>query len=276
MIEDLHWCDADTIEVLLQLCLVRPVLATARLSPSPADVLIARIEEVGHAVTLPPLDDDAARELIAQARPGAIPSDVERWIRAAGGNPLLLEVAAAHGSAPNATDPLAALTAAIPPDLVLPAARLALVGRPLPTDAVPETADLVALGLAVSDGATVAIRHDLLGQAVVALISDGDRAALHGALADELEDPAERARHFDAAGRRQEAAAAGRIAAATATSVAARAECLRIAATNTETATTRVWPSKPRRCSHGRRVSLPRWSSSRPTARGGGSTRPTA
>ena len=235
VIEDLHWCDADTIEVLLQLCLVRPVLATARLSPSLADPLIARINEVGHTVTLPPLDDEAARELVSQARPGAIPSDVNRWIQAAGGNPLLLEVAATHGSAPNAGDPLAALTSTIPSHLILPAARLALVGRPLAIHAVPETAELVELGLAVTSGATVSIRHDLLGAAVVALISDGERAALHGALATELDDPAERARHFDAAGRRQEAAAAGRLAAGMATSVTARAECLRIAATNTET-----------------------------------------
>ena len=97
MIDDLQWCDTDTLAVLEELCLSVPLIATVRPESSPADALIALLTDVGEVVELGPLDRDAARRLVEDRSPGAPTSDVDRWIAGASGNPLMLELAASIG-----------------------------------------------------------------------------------------------------------------------------------------------------------------------------------
>src|SRR5262249_35800792 len=160
---------------LNELCVLLPVVATVRADPGPAAALVGRFDEVGAVVDLAPLNHAAASELVSDLSPGALPSDVERWITAAAGKPLMLEFLATTQAAAVETGPRAvvlAVVGALDADALDAAARLALVGRPL---VVPDEARAVLLAARLVDDVTdgrVTLRHDLVGEAALQLLGD--------------------------------------------------------------------------------------------------------
>jgi DNA-binding NarL/FixJ family response regulator len=235
VIDDLHWCDADTIAVLEELCMSLPLVASVRDESPELALLVARITEVGFVLELGPLDDDSARRMIRDRSPGALDSDVERWATAAAGNPLMLDVALSTGVDATGERPGATVFNAIrtrPPTAVDALARLALAGAPAVIDDAAR-ADLVAHRLVevLSDGRCVP-RHDLVAEAALQLVGNERRRALHSELADTADDASERARHLSGAGRSAEIVDAALAAAAEAATVWSRARFLLLAATN--------------------------------------------
>src|SRR5262245_22984100 len=75
VVDDLHWCDPDTVAVLAELALRRPVVATVRGDSEAGADVVAVLETVGDVLELGPLASDAATTLVRQLRPAATDAD---------------------------------------------------------------------------------------------------------------------------------------------------------------------------------------------------------
>lgn len=234
VLEDLHWADADTLDLVAYLADATPAVPlllalTARTeTPIPALTALAARPSVA-TVDLVPLDPDGVAALAAALRGGVPLQDAEitQLVARSDGLPFLVEELAG-GSA-----------GALPPTLsALVAARLAALpagARPLlhaaavtgadldwrllaTVTGASDTATLAALraatdaGLLVADGDRLRWRHALTRDAVLATLIPPERAALASAAADVLvgRGPDERAlaaELFVTAGRPERAAA---------------------------------------------------------------------
>ena len=84
--------------------------------------------------------------------------------------------------------------------------RLALLHRPAARELLGDgVEDLLAAGLATTEGAEVRLRHELLGEAALERMDADRRRTVHAALAEMLPDAGEAARHHAAAGQLPEA-----------------------------------------------------------------------
>jgi class 3 adenylate cyclase/tetratricopeptide (TPR) repeat protein len=235
VVEDLHWVDPSTLEVISALQEVTAevrlaVLATARPTwvstwPPSADVTI---------VTLDPLDQDAIGGLLASLGVQDL-APVRRLVDRAEGVPLYLEEIAGLAGRGEAVDPdQVPLTIA-----ELLSARLEATGDSglasdcsvLGTDIDSNVAatvleldhdqlrarldQLVAGGIMRHhEGRGYGFRHGLLRDAAYSMLLRSDRTRLHAAAAEALDqlDPDSRreeiARHWEGAGRSREATAA--------------------------------------------------------------------
>ena len=235
-IDDLHWCDADTLAVVSELCAVVPVVATVRPDPGDAAELCARMSGLGDVVDLEPLDDASIRAILTSMRPGAPQADVALWTRDASGNPLFAGLAAASPSSEShpgdaLLDAMVGRASAAELEVV---ARLALHGSPLPLTAA-ERASLRNEALVECTGPGVyRLRHDLIAAAVLRKLDRSRRAAIHAELAMITDDTSLRARHLAQAGDAT-AAAVARRAADHAPTLAARAGLLALAVECSET-----------------------------------------
>ncbi|MCU1465122.1 MAG: LuxR family transcriptional regulator, partial [Actinomycetia bacterium] len=184
---------------------------------------------IGDLIELGPLGADVIRSLLETDHPGAPGPDLDRWTRAARGNPLAAQMAARNASITN----VAAFVTAALRDLDEPAreaaARLALHGLPL---ALPDATGrvLVEADLAVAaPRQTYELRHPLIAAGVVAALDDEQRARLHRELARTAPDASRHAHHLADAGD-EHAAAMARDAARRAPTIASRAALLLLAA----------------------------------------------
>ncbi len=135
-VDDLHWADPDSLDLLSLLCrrlggLAVAVVATVRPWPPLA---LERAQALAHdgfarVVQLAPLSDEASARLLAEHLGEAVAGDpgfVERAWRACAGNPLLLAEVA--GAARAGVDVLGASAGSLAQRLFLP--RFAGVGGP--------------------------------------------------------------------------------------------------------------------------------------------------
>ena len=228
-VEDLHWADAASHELLAFLArnLTRPgVLLLATLRPGGTngghlDALLSELARGPRTTTLrlPPLAEaDVARQLAAIL--GTVPdaATVHRVHRRSDGNPLFVE-ALAHGDA-RTPDSLRELLLRGPRSLPSPARLLLglvsaggdrVAHRLLEQVAEESGAELDALlrplvdrGLLVTSDDGYAFRHALIRQAVYADLLPGERSRFHGRYATALGSgdahAAELAAHAYAAG----------------------------------------------------------------------------
>lgn len=213
LVDDLQWVDDPSAQAML--------FAARRLGAEGVAMLFAVREDplswfdaAGLAqLSLAPLPDAAAREILAAARGRSLAQDVQaRLLREARGNPLALLELPARGrpaSEPGGLEAaFRARAAALPSQtralLLLAAAgeraeprtwaELALLGG-LPEDAVDAG---VREGL-VGDADAVAFRHPLARTAVYGAASPAERAEAHRTLAAVAADPLARVLHLAAA-----------------------------------------------------------------------------
>ncbi|MDQ1461086.1 MAG: hypothetical protein QOI08_2570, partial [Actinomycetota bacterium] len=229
VVDDVHWCDPDTRAVLEELVAAVPVIVAVRPGVDEVAGLVARMTGIGDLIELGPLGADVIRSLLETDHPGAPGPDLDRWTRAARGNPLAAQMAARNASI---TDVAAFVTAALR-DLDEPAreaaARLALHGLPL---ALPDATGRVLVEADLAVGAprqTYELRHPLIAAGVVAALDDEQRARLHRELARTAPDASRHAHHLADAGD-EHAAAMARDAARRAPTIASRAALLLLAA----------------------------------------------
>ncbi|MEU4198267.1 AAA family ATPase [Kribbella sp. NPDC026611] len=243
VVEDLHWADASSRELLVYL--VRnlsaiPVLLVATLrtgelpSGHPTRQLLSELGRRPEVtlLELAPLGRQDVNELLA-ALDGRPPHAVagSEIHRRSSGNPLFVEALYASGTA--SSDGLTALLLDRVADLS-PAARsvlatIAVAGGEVPDDVLAEVSagpvddavrELVERNQVAVLGTAYRIRHDLIREAVYGALLPGERGRLHTRFAEAIEarpgSPAALAEHWTVAGQPAKALVAAWRAAATA------------------------------------------------------------
>jgi DNA-binding CsgD family transcriptional regulator/tetratricopeptide (TPR) repeat protein len=214
VLEDLHWADEGTLDVLGLLgrrMAGVPALAIATFREDADAPLRIALGELATAaavtrVRLPPLSLAAVRTL---AEPLGV--DGDDLHRRTGGNPFYVtEVLSAPGAAPPQTvrDAVVARAARLSDDARALLERLAVVpgsADPELIDAADEPLDECLLaGMVEMDGGAIAFRHELARLALEEEIPPRRRAALHRQVLERLAargaDPARLAHHAEAAG----------------------------------------------------------------------------
>jgi DNA-binding CsgD family transcriptional regulator len=214
VLEDVHWADEGTLDVLRLLGRRMdgvPALALVTFrgdEPGPLRVVLGELATAicVKRIELPPLSAEAVRTL---AEPHGV--DADALHRSTGGNPFYVtEVLSAPAAAIPATvrDAVLARAARLSPPARELLERLAVVpgaADPELIDAGDEPLDECVLsGMARIDGRTVAFRHELARLALEAEVPPRRRAALHRDVLERLDargaDPARLAHHAEAAG----------------------------------------------------------------------------
>jgi DNA-binding CsgD family transcriptional regulator/tetratricopeptide (TPR) repeat protein len=238
VLEDLHWADASTLDLVVFLAHNlgnRPVLslATCRADEPASAARMRRLADgvrrsgSAHIIELGPLGREELGELLAAQAGHPLPAALTDAIAARSeGNPLFAEELLATspvqgGKLPQALRDLLLQRVARLDDQARSVLRLAAaagreVGYPLLRAAVelPDVALRDSLRAAVEGGVLVAepdtgsfrVRHALLAEAIYTTILPGEREELHARLAEELArigaaGAAELAPHWAAAGR---------------------------------------------------------------------------
>ncbi|MGH2896188.1 MAG: ATP-binding protein, partial [Solirubrobacteraceae bacterium] len=246
VVEDAHWADPTTLDVLRLLARrveVTPVVlvVTYRDDEAAANADLARL--LGDLATSPavrrlllhPLSDAAVREL---AEPAGV--DAGRLLRVTGGNPFLVVEAIAAGERLPASvrDATLARARRLGPAAQEVVAAAAVIGQrvaPSLLEAVapgstPATEEALARGVMVADGSALGFRHELIREAIESSISPPRRAELHARVVAALAQqtgPADHARlahHAELAGLIAEACRYAALAASEAERVGALRE----------------------------------------------------
>ncbi|MFI9780778.1 ATP-binding protein [Streptomyces sp. NPDC051956] len=250
-IEDLHWADAATCELLgfLARNLTRPgVLLVITYRPPEAGPLLSELARRPGTtrLRLAPLDErDVGRQLAAILGTEPDPATVDRVHERSDGNPLFVEALARAGE--RTPDGARDLLLHGPRSLRRPARELLRIAsvaggqvghRLLAEVAGQDGAELDALlrelvdrSLLVTARDGYAFRHALIRDAVYEDLLPGERARLHARYAEALRDggaPAELAAHAHAAGDRGLALSAAYLAAGQARRSYAYAEQVRL------------------------------------------------
>ena len=167
VVEDAHWSDRSTLEVLALLANRVSLVVTTR-----TPLAIERSAGVV-VVDVPPLESRAAHALAAKLHPTLDGPSRSRLVDLAAGNPLLIEqLVSGEVVSLTLADAVRARVAGVPPGILEQLATVALDGRPLPAsllDAVGAAAVAEAHGLVVDRPDGLAVSHALLADAVVAL-----------------------------------------------------------------------------------------------------------
>lgn len=235
LVDDLHWADSATLDVVTQLAGRIGLLTAVRRGHPAGDTVLDRLRSAAFVeVPLAPLEPDDAADLVRRLRPDLRVGIVDKVVARAGGNPLLMRELSATG------EPTASLRLSVAARLrTLDAAGrdafglLALAGRPLPIDVLgePGVKSLLDADLIVAvDDRTVQVRHALLAEVLLGGMSPDEARELHLRLAESGADDGQAARHLHLAGENERALAAALRAAAAAQRPGEQASHLAVAA----------------------------------------------
>jgi len=233
VLDDLHWVDGATREVLRRL-VGRISVATAvrRGDPAAPDAIALSMDAGFELIPVEPLGDVDATALVRSINPRITGRKLQRVLSLAGGNPLLLEELA------RTEEPTASLRLAIAARLrnLTDTAReviamLGLIGRPVDRTLIGEALSELSRAALVTDvEGLVETRHALVAETIVESLSDDERRRLHGRIATFLTEPGEIARHLAAAADHERARAEALRAADAARTPGERAAHLALAA----------------------------------------------
>jgi DNA-binding CsgD family transcriptional regulator len=223
VVEDVHWADPATLDVLVQLAGRVPLLVTAR--PGPHVTPLASSAEV---LQVEPLKRSAASALARRLHPALSAVERARLVAAAAGNPLLLhQLVMGTSSSPTLAAAIADRVRRLPIAVTDGLGRLALQGCPSRPALLGPGAS-AAEGLVVHDEEGNAwFSHEQIAVEVLALLDAPTRTRLLGELVEQVPER-DRARHLRALGRDAEAAASAERAAGDA-GPAERADLLALA-----------------------------------------------
>lgn len=226
IIEDVHWADEATLDLMRFLGrriggTRSLVLATYREdevgSTHPLRIVLGDLATASNVrrMSLPPLSERAVRTLV-----GVRDLDVGALYNRTGGNPFYVtEVLATevNGIPPTVRDAVLTRAARLSEPARRALAAAAVMGSPMEPRILPEVADVdtvaieecLASGMLRADGESLAFRHELAREAILATISPPRRRELHSlvlarlrALPQSDKDVAVLAHHADAAGDR--------------------------------------------------------------------------
>lgn len=211
-LDDLHWADPGTLQVVELLADVVPMVAAVRSGAEGSDTLVERLERLGFLVfRLAPLAPEDAADLVRSLRADASDIAVSRLVRRCGGVPLLLtRLAGPKGEASESLRiSLSSRLQRVSDEAADLFGLLAVIGRPVSLSLVdaPHVDELVGATLAVRRDDEVEVAHAVLADLAGARLSDDERRALHRRAAQLATDSGERARHLEASGDLDEARA---------------------------------------------------------------------
>ncbi len=224
-VDDLHWADPATVDVLGLLVDRVPVVMTCRPKLEPT-AWADRVE----LVEVAPLSTALSRRLARRLHPELATADMDRLLTAAAGNPLLIENLARDGvTTPTLRAAMGSRLQDLDGTVRDAIAELAAFGRPIALDLLDVTAPELPAGLVEVTGGEVFLHHPLLGDAALESLNASERADVHLRLAGRL-PPADAAEHFLVGGDRDAAHRCANAALDDADDPALRAHLLSIAA----------------------------------------------
>ena len=208
--DDLQWVDEGSLSLshfLLraQLAASGPLAAmfASRESPGARDFAHSIEAILGpdwvSVVELSPLGREDAIELAMDAAPSLSTEEAEGLWARAGGSPFWLQALASGGGEADAGRLVAERLRRADDDATSLLALLVVLGRPAgfrevadllswPPDRVERSADkLVNLGIALAQSGSLQPAHDLIREAAISHLPEGDRVRLHGLIAGHLE-----------------------------------------------------------------------------------------
>ncbi|MFV0317643.1 MAG: LuxR C-terminal-related transcriptional regulator [Microthrixaceae bacterium] len=218
VLEDLHWADNGTLEVLSGLAGYCPVVVTVGETTSVGRQLVRLAETLdAEVIELGPLSEAVTEELVATLRPDLLPGERVRLARTAAGNPLVASLLASSADLPEL--PRGGQRALLRAIVGHQSARartllalLALAPGPVDSEALgcTETADvedLCGAGLvSVSTDGSVSLTHRVFADLVIADLDPAQRRELADwAVAIPGIEPYQRAGYLLEAGRPHEA-----------------------------------------------------------------------
>jgi DNA-binding CsgD family transcriptional regulator len=235
ILDDLQWADTATLATVPLLATRVPMLVGIRQGDAGSEAALdAATGADAELIELTPLDRGDAEAIVRERNPSIDAETMDSIVAAAKGVPFYLEELAASAGEPTEAlrTSLAARLRRRPQPEQRALAELALLSRPAASDEIGGSIEgLVAGGLVEWDPTgSLRLRHALVGDAVLRLLSGAERRELEAELAARLSDPAEAALHHLAAGQREAAQRAVTGALATESRVAGRARLLALAA----------------------------------------------
>jgi DNA-binding CsgD family transcriptional regulator/tetratricopeptide (TPR) repeat protein len=233
VIDDLHWADAATLQLIPMLAPQCCLLLAVRQGDPGTPALLEFLADAGvTAVTAAPLDEQAALAFARELRGDLDEPTMVAVVERAGRNPLLIRELCVTGEPSTSLRlALSAQLRRLPFEVRRDFAVLAAVGAPVSVDRFgPAAAALTVAGLAQMQDGRCTVRHALLGETVLATFSAEELREVHAHAVALVDGPALRARHLLAAGRGREARQEALAAATAATSGQERAQHLRLAA----------------------------------------------
>jgi DNA-binding CsgD family transcriptional regulator len=243
LVDDVHWADRFTLDLLPELGRTCRVLVTLR-TPSPLSV--GAVQQLHRAAArwldLGPLSGEAAaalaRSVFAGRGVAPTPDELAAVLNRGGGNPLAIRLLATSTEPEaGAVNTIATTLAELPQPARTALAALGLLGRPAdPALLGAGVGALTSAGLVtvLPDG-RVAAAVRFIAEVAAGVLPGEQRRDLHGRLADLLADDGEAAAHLAAAGDHAGAAARAVRAAENAPTLGGRAELLLLAAAHDET-----------------------------------------
>ena len=234
VLDDLQWCDQDTLSLLPMLGPRAALLLAYRERDFATEAVAQVCDGLGAVhIRLARLPESAAAELVRQLHPELPAERVFDIVALAGGNPRLLADLGRSDDGRSRAERQAAAWL----DSCSTAARdavcmLALLGRPAAAQTIGSGGrELAAAGMVnIDDVGLMWLTHGVIGKVAVDRLEPAERRWRHALLAERLTDPGEIARHAKAAGAPQVAARFAVQAAAQATSPAERSRHLNLAA----------------------------------------------
>ena len=253
VLEDLHWADESSRELLTFLAVrlrTERVMITGTLREELTDSVRRWLTELEHRprvtrLRLGPMADTEIAVLVAGAMPaGASPDQVATVVAAADGNPLFAkEIASTEpgGSPASITDAVLVKASALTPHARAVVDQISVADGGMPHELLAATVKLsearlltaaragVESGLLAPTGNGYSFTHAVIRQVIYTQTLPSKRCLLHRRLAEVLadrpgSDPGLLARHWQLAGRPDQAAAAALLAARRAVSVRAYPE----------------------------------------------------
>ncbi len=232
IVDDLQWVDHDTVTATLLLAERAPVIATTRPVPHGDDVRVRLAAARFEVIDLAPLAEEDAAALARDQNPSLTASDATSVARRAGGNPLLVQgFAHARDDTSELALAMRARLAELSPAARDALLRVAVLERPARLDlARSDLHQLLGMGLVTETRDGVQVRHALIADAVLGDLAADVLQGVHRSVAQHLDDAGEAARHWAAAGDREQARRLALEAAQTATRPAESARCGALAA----------------------------------------------